>query len=376
MMNANILDITARKRQNPAGVADPSDFEFGEGQAIDPKVVVTNPLISLYCLDHTNQRALFVETAPGVDLSQAPFFYQAQYENSVNLISVPYETLHHLADNISLDSRQLILVYSVGRTGSTLVGSALNAIEGITGFSEPDVFTQLVTLREWDGSNEAEISTLVKNCMKIQCKPTEQTSNPRAWAIKFRSFSIELGDLLYKHFPDSKNIFLYRHAETYMTSIMRAFGEDENNLEFRLVIQRWLSTLVPSIAKHVREGGLVLSFSSMVTLSWLAVMERYMELHKKGMPGIAFRFEDLKAAPRETIQKIIEYCEFSDANMEAIYSVLGRDSQAGSALSQEKLGQKKSELSDAHRADLLQALQAHPTIKSPNFIVPGTWIRE
>lgn len=147
-MNANALDITARKRQNPLGVADPSDFEFSEGPVIDPQLVVTNPLISLYCLDHTNRRALFVETKPGVDLSQAPFFYQAQYENTVNLLGVPYETLHDLASNISLDSNCLIFVYSVGRSGSTLLGSALNAIDGIVGISEPDVFTQLVVFRE------------------------------------------------------------------------------------------------------------------------------------------------------------------------------------------------------------------------------------
>ena len=143
-MYANLLEITARNRKDPFTVADPSDFNFTEGPAIDPEVVITNPLISLYCLDHANRRALFVETAPGVDLAQAPFFYQAQYENSVQLIAVAYETLHELAGRIALDDRKVILVYSVGRAGSTLLGSALNAAEGIVGISEPDVFTQQV----------------------------------------------------------------------------------------------------------------------------------------------------------------------------------------------------------------------------------------
>lgn len=375
-MNANLLDITARKRQNPIGIANPSDFEFGEGAAIDPELVVTNPLISLYCLDHANQRALFVETKSGVDLSQAPFFYQAQYENTVNLFGVPYETLHHLASNISLDSDCLIFVYSVGRSGSTLLGSALNAIDGIVGISEPDVFTQLVVFREWDGSNETEISTLVESCMKLQCKPTEQIPNPAAWAIKFRSFSIELGDLLYKHFPNSRNILLYRNAETWTTSTMRAFVENEHDLGFRTWMQDWLSTLVPSTAKQAQSGGPLLSVTTMGTMMWLGVLERYMELHEKGMPAMAVRFEDLKAAPYEAIQAIIEYCGFATANLAGVDRVLEQDSQAGSPLSQESLGQKKFELSDAHRADLYQALQAHPTIKSPDFVVPGTWIRE
>ena len=102
---------------------------------------------------------------------------------------------------------RLIFVYSTGRSGSTLVGAALNAVDGVVGISEPDVFTQLVTFRDFGGSNQDEISALVDSCMKLQCKPTEQIPNPVAWAVKFRSFSTELGDLLYEHFPSRKTFF-------------------------------------------------------------------------------------------------------------------------------------------------------------------------
>lgn len=369
-MTANLLVIKARKRQNPLGVADPSDFEFSEGQDVDPQVVITNPLISLYCLDHAKRQALFVESAPGVDLSQAPFFYQAQYENTVNLFGVSYETIHQLASNISFDSKNLVLVYSVGRAGSTLLGSALNAVDGVIGISEPDAFTQLVALREWDGSNKAEISALVESCMKLQCKPTEQIPNPVAWAIKFRSFSIEIGDLLFQYFPNSKNIFLYRHLESWTISTMRAFVEQEENLEFRTMIQMWLSTLVPSLARHVREDGSLLSFTSLGAHMWLAVMERYMELRKNGMPMLAIRYEDIATAPKEAIRTVLDYCRFSNVDMQAVYKILEQDSQAGSVVSQEILEQRDFKLTDAHRADLARVLQAHPLINSPDFIVP------
>jgi hypothetical protein len=373
-MKANLLEITARKRRDPFAVADPADFEFKERSAIEPQVVVTNPLISLYCLDHDNRRALFVETAPGVDLSQAPFLYQAQYENAVRLIGVPYESLHELARGILLDDRKVILVYSVGRTGSTLLGSALNAVNGIVGFSEPDVFTQLVTLREWNGSNEKEISALVESCLKILCKPTEQTPNPQGWVIKFRSFAIELGDLLYKHFPNTRNIFLYRHAEAWLNSMYRVFGDTEGDIGFRTFIQGWLSTLVPPIARHVQAGESLLSYSSMFSKLWLNTLERYMNLQNAGMPGLAIRYEALKAASQETLQKIFQFCNLPATSMEAVYQVLERDSQAGSGMSQEALSHKKSGLTDAQRADLFRELQAHPTIHTPDYCIPETWI--
>jgi hypothetical protein len=373
-MIANLLEITARKRIDPFAVAGPTDFEFSEGTAIDPQTVLTNPLISLYCLDHANRRALFVETALGVDLSQALFLYQAQYENTVRLIAVPYETLHELARGISLDDQKVILVYSVGRTGSTLLGAALNAVEGMVGLSEPDVFTQLVALREWDGSSNAEISALVESCMKILCKPTEHTPDPRGWVIKFRSFAIELGDLLYKHFPNTNNIFLYRHAESWLNSQLRVFGDTEGDIGFRTWAQGWFSTLVPPVAEHVRVGGSLLSYSSLFTKLWLNTLERYMNLQDAGMPGLAIRYEDIKAAPHETLKKIFEYCGLPITSMDAVYQVLEKDSQAGSGMSQESLRHKKSGLNDTQWADLLRELQAHPVIQSPDFVVPGTWM--
>lgn len=373
-MNANLLEITARKRRDPFAVADPSDFEFREGPVIDPQIVVTNPLISLYCLDHANRRALFVETTPGVDLSQAPFLYQAQYENAVRLIGVPYETLHQLARGIALDDQKLVLVYSVGRTGSTLLGAALNAVEGMVGLSEPDVFTQLVTYREWDGSNDGEISALVESCMKILCKPSEQTPDPQGWVIKFRSFTVQLADLLYQHFPNTKNIFLYRNAETWLNSMLRAFGDAQEDIGFRIWGQGWLSTLAPSIARHVQAGGPLLTMPSMCSMLWLDVLEQYTNLQRSGMPSLAIRYEDIKAAPQETLEKIFEYCDLPMTSMDAVYQVLERDSQAGSGISQESLSHKKSGLTDAQRADLFRELQAHPAIQSPDFLVPGTWM--
>ena len=373
-MHANLLEISARNRRDPFTVADPSDFDYVEGPAIDPQVVITNPLVSLYCLDHANQRALFVETVSGVDLSQAPFFYQAQYENAVRLIAVPYDALHELANTISLDAHKVILVYSVGRTGSTLLGSALNAAEGIVGISEPDVFTQLVAQREWDGSNDAEISALVESCLKLLCKPTEQIPVAAGWVVKFRSFVIELGDLLYQHFPNTRNIFLYRNAESWLGSMYRVFGDTEANIEFRTFIQGWLSTLVPLIARHVHAGGGLLSYPSMFSKLWLNTMDRYMYLQKSGMPGLAIRYEDIKAAPQETLSKIFEFCGLPTASMEAVYLVLERDSQAGTDMSQDALKHKPSELSDAQRADLNRELQSHPIIREPDFILPATWM--
>ena len=108
---------------------------------------------------------------------------------------------------------------------------------------------------------------------------------------------------------------------------------------------------------------------------WLNVLERYTVLHHSGMPGFAIRYEDMKAAPHETLRKIFEYCGLPTTSMDTVYAVLEKDSQAGSGVSQEALSHKKSGLTEAQRADLFRELQAHPTIQSPDFVVPTTWVQ-
>ena len=108
---------------------------------------------TLYCLDFENRQAVFVETPPEYNLSRAPFLYQAQYELASRLVQIPFETLHRLAAEVVIDPTRLILIYSVGRCGSTLVSHAFNALEGVESISEPDVFTQM--LGQW-GVNDLD----------------------------------------------------------------------------------------------------------------------------------------------------------------------------------------------------------------------------
>ncbi len=373
-MTARILNIESRRRKNRIGIACPTDFHFSEGDTIDAQVVIESPNISLYCLDHEYQRALFVETPADVDLSQTPFYYQAQYESTVSLFAVPYEELHRLANDIRLDSKCLILIYSVGRSGSTLLNSVFNQVENIVSLSEPDIYTQLVAIREWDGSNDAEVSELLQSCTKVLCKSPKQSSFPFTWVIKFRSFGIEIADLMFKHFPDAKIIFLYRDAETWLRSAVRAFVQDDiNSAEYLAAMQAWLSPLVPLIDKHFSEKGVSLSIAKMGTLMWLSVMERYLKLNQQGVPMRAVRFKSLTTFPNQTIEEVFKYCDIPTTDLEVVFKILDRDSQTGSVLSRTTIQNNPVELPDDFMAEVRKTLLKHPTIQTPHFVVPNTW---
>jgi hypothetical protein len=74
----------------------------------DATAVVCTPAISLYCIDHTKEQAIFVETAPEVDISLSPFYYQGQYHHARRLFAVCYETLYGLAIAVEANVEKLI----------------------------------------------------------------------------------------------------------------------------------------------------------------------------------------------------------------------------------------------------------------------------
>jgi len=63
-LQARELVIKARLKTNPFAIVSAGDFQLSSGGAIDVHVVLEQPNLSLYCLDHARRQALFVETPP------------------------------------------------------------------------------------------------------------------------------------------------------------------------------------------------------------------------------------------------------------------------------------------------------------------------
>jgi hypothetical protein len=135
-MIAKVLYIQSKQRPDPLSMVKLQDFDYIEGENINPKIIIESPNISLYCLDPQNQQAIFVETPLEIELSNAPFFFQAQYEYAQRLIAVPLEDLPQLMTAIEEPVEKLIMIYSVGRCGSTLLSKVFNQIETVLSFSD------------------------------------------------------------------------------------------------------------------------------------------------------------------------------------------------------------------------------------------------
>ncbi len=97
-----------------------------------------------YCADLARERALFTahDDAGLAKLLAAAFMFNEQLETATGVFSLPFEQLD---DAIAAPSAPPVLVFSPGRTGSTLLVRLLTAT-GLACASEPDMLTQLARL--------------------------------------------------------------------------------------------------------------------------------------------------------------------------------------------------------------------------------------
>jgi hypothetical protein len=368
-MEARALVIEEKLRTSPIGLVRPADFRVSDGGAVGPHIVLQQPNVTLYCLDFEHRQALFVETPPDCDLSRAPFLYQAQYEAAQRLIQIPYETLHRLAAEVVLDPMRLILIYSVGRCGSTLVSHAFNEIEGVESLSEPDVFTQM--LGHWganhlDGAEQAE---LLKSCTLLQCAPG-QCKGATAWALKFRSMVMEMGELFYSVFPEAKLVFLYRNAVPWARSFLRLMGVPDPAAPLPFAGEG-LGRLIPRL-----EARKTLSALELLACMWLSVMEKGQEMQRCGIPMFVARYEELNAAPGEVLKEMFAACGLARATVADLDTVLEQDSQAGSPLSRASGGQAPVQLSPEHTDQLCRYILDLSEGLTADTILPGTYFPE
>lgn len=364
-MSATILEILEKVIPAELYPSLPQNFVFREGESVPAHIIVENPNVSLYCLDDANRRALFVETPLGIDLEQAPFYYMAQYDHAQRLIAVPYETFHHLADEII--SGDLIIIHSTGRCGSTLISQAFAEVDGVRSLSEPDIFTQIHFMRFLDRSRDDEYRRLLRSCTRLY------SLRAPTLALKFRAMCIQVGDLLYEAFPDAKNLFLYRNAETWARSMGVEFRPLEDRrqpvAEFPIYRRSMAPLSLDFAARRGREANPV----ELAALAWLSLVERYVALYDSGIPFLAVRFEDIRAQPRRVLAAIFDYCGLRGASVERAYAVFARDSQEGTVYSQaSRQEQPRIPLTEDERARFQEILAERPVVRSADYIAPGT----
>jgi hypothetical protein len=355
-----VLQILGRKRTDPTQMVSLDDFQLREVDAGDDAcaAVADRRNVTPYCLDHNNRRMIFAETPPEIDLSDAPFYYQAQYETATRLIAIPYDQVHEIAARRPGRPADHVFIFSVGRCGSTLMSKMWSRLDDTESLSEPDIFSAINYQHGEGHLSEREAAQLLGTTMRLVNRSARAQ---KRLVIKFRAQCIGIADLMFRQYPAASFIFMYRNAIDCVDSYLRVFGALPLPEQ---VFRRAFPYAQPQPEKYQR-----LSRLGQPMLVWLVCAHSYLSLRQRGLPFVAIKYEALVRKPHDSAARLFAHCGISDALTERACVAMTEDAQAGTRLARNADGKRTLTADDC---EFIRAFFAERAGMAPDETLAGT----
>lgn len=374
-MSAKRLAITDRDRQSVGVFASLADFTWSEEGAFDADTMLENPNISLYSLDIEHEWALFVMLPDEVNLADAPFVYQAQFDRAQYLIALPYDEFLRLSDKIPTTTDQLICVHNIGRCGSTLMNQAFNQIDGVMALSEPDVFACFLKMRDYP---QQQLEHLVQASYKFLFRPSI-VGNANRFVIKFRNQNTETMGLFNDSFPGAKHLFMYRNVMDWLASWYRLRTKYDGIFPDKLSRSEaitWVS-LVTDLPSEKLESLFdpsieIYSGMTFLAVAWAMMLNRYLYMIEAGFQSIAIRYDELSAAPQAILTQLVHDVDLPETVVQSMLTAFERDSQAGTDLARDNKSGNTVQLPDEDVEAVQVILSKQPIVNHPDYMLPNT----
>ncbi len=366
--------------RDPLALVSPADFRVAREGVLNAQDIWNDPRYSLYCLNWDRQEVLLVELPDAEAHANAPFYYQAQRLEAQRVLTLPFEEFHRLVEEANPPSPNLLLTYSVGRSGSTLIARALRQSGHGASFSEPDFYTQLV---ESDCAAEDKRRWLL-NSTRFLCR---NLNGKQLAALKFRSFVIELSGDFQHVFPQARTLFLYRDADSFVRSAMQAYRYPGAPLRRFETLSSWpilkellavslrlqrrrVARFIPKICEYSSRRVIQRGPVGLLVLMWLSVMRGYVAFEPFAAHSAALRYDDLVTHHQEAIARVLEFAGLTAELLPRALQAYGVDSQRGSVLAQD---QRRNWTPTSYEQGLVKTIVGEdPVIRTTSFVAPRT----
>lgn len=331
LVAAEVSQITGRNQRSPVEIRRVDQFELDQTVSVGSDIVLKDEW-SLYCLDAENEMAVFVETPPEADLLAAPFLYAEQFATAERVAKVPFEDLPKLAGQIP-PPRNLTILMSTGRCGSTLASRILSHVPGVLSISEPDWPTNLAFAR-FDTDKRMR-DELIRACMRLTCK-LPAASEATTVVIKPRSEMMSQAAAYVEALKYSQGVFLYRDCQGYVNSIYLFAQRVLDKLDHKRGSEEWElirnfttigapESVLDDYFLKDDEIGVV----DLMTLGWVLRMRAYANASNYGMNVTPIHYSDLNADRETSTQRLLEACGVSNEYAQLAMKGYEGDSQAG-----------------------------------------------
>ncbi len=365
---------TVLARRAPIGWANLDDFDLGPATPTSARLVIDEPGWSLYGLDHARNLAVFTDLPPGTDLADSPFAYATQHRLARRVLTMPLAELEAVAD-LAPPIPRVILIFSIGRCGSTLLSHALNTVPGVWCLSEPDAFSTLIMQHyhspQRSGFSDDQIISLIRACTRLQFRPPPGRQAD-VFAMKFRSQTLFQADLYHQALPDAACVFLYRDALGWANSVygmMRQY----NFPDTLTGPERTLAWSIFTAASKPAPLDNIIDFTTpevpmelALGPAWACNMAEYTRHLSAGVPFLALRYNEFNRDREACIARMLGHCGLPEHHAAAALRAFEKDSQSGTHLSQEVTTNRLG----PDRLDRLAAVMARlPAFADPDLIL-------
>jgi hypothetical protein len=276
---------------------------------------------------------------------------------------------------------RLILMFNIGRCGSTLVSHVMNQVPGVWGLSEPMVYPRLI-MQNYDASHRLDCPrdrriALIRACTALLFRPPIERPCS-SLALKFHSQVLFQAELYHEAFPGAACVFLYREALGWS----RSFYQMVRNFGFPPVpsgpdrLSCWHATTAAAdldeLARYVAIEDEVLPLEDGLVLGWAHNMQEYTRQLASGVPFLALRYDDLTDDRVGALVHLFQHCGLPTEAAHASLSVFDHDSQAGTLMSRDHVADRMS-VAQVARAGAV--LARHERFGQPDLVLPDIYSR-
>ncbi len=347
-----------RKRLALMEPATRYDFWCGSGTKILAAEIVTNEKWTLYTIDREFAYFVFLPNPlTSYCADKVPFFRVDQYLCAQKFARIRLDDFCRLGSLVGPPKGHVIFLTYSPRSGSTLLSQILQTCENVSVIAEPDVFSLLCSLFEYEQVwSEKEFLPILKSTLDLFCKnmTTEQTL-----VLKPRSVGTELVPFVRQLYPHIRQIFIYRQPKASLNSIQRTLNCELSMspaFQCRRILPRLINTLLgmselsQSIVGHFNAKD-PFEFAFLLYAIPLAVYGK----HKEDF-DFALSYEELMMNPKLKIAQLFDACQVHASSLEEAVSVLETDSQRDTVLSRDSIGGLDTEEITEQRKQRLRIL--------------------
>ncbi len=356
----SICNVLGRKEYNFTEMVAEQGLELSAAESADPEILLNEQGWTLYELDYSTKRAVFIDVGPDGNVIDVPFAYSAQMRLAKRIGSVSFDQFLNLADSIR-PSHRLIQFYNIGHCGSTLLHNVFNAGGGVWDISEPK-FVRDIAMHRATLPKEKQVA-LAKAGMAFLSLYPNAAQRPTL-ALKHFSQATKIYEILHAACPAAKNIYMYRDAISWCNSdygFWQRWGMPAPMpFDWRHIIWKAKSgneneEFLKDLVDFNREG---VTFTELAACGWALHAREYLAARAAGMEFFALRYNELLADREGILMKLFAYSGLNPANVQESLAAFGHDAHEGEKTSHEQPVEKLTHADNERIKELLR----HPRL--------------